>query len=475
MTVKQYSQRDPQWSATLLGFDKVSTIGNSGALLASMSMCAAHYGAPDLTPAILNERMKAIKGFQAGTGLIYAGMIGQIVPGMTLDYRSCPGSPAPMAEIDSRLAMNQPVIIQMDSSLQPGLQTNYSVLYAKQGSDYLAYDPYSWPTSAGQIKLSQSAYAQIAGSTDPAKIITAVFFSNGNIGSFTPATPQVLDKGVRASFPVYAAADALALRSQAIIADFTLLNRYPLNTQFIVLESDAIALSKLGQYNQWLAVKAPDGLQGYMAAWLLSRAQTIMPIVDPVYAPTNAAVVQTNVDALRLRTRPGVTSDETTTVKFYPIGTGLRCLESDADVMHKVGVMDQWLKVSDICGDQGFVAAWYVSIVSIGAYGPQAVLGPRMTMSFSVDEVPPVIVRALEENLALRSAPLIATDTLIYRVTKGAELTAIEALDTAATKIGKLGEWMHVQDVNGNKGYVAAWLVKERPEDPAPQLSPEDC
>jgi hypothetical protein len=34
---------------------------------------------------------------------------------------------------------------------------------------------------------------------------------------------------------------------------------------------------------------------------------------------------------------------------------------------------------------------------------------------------------------------------------------------------------MRVKDVKGNKGYVAAWLLKERPEDPVPQVSPDDC
>src|SRR5690349_9986247 len=51
MSIKQFSQTDPQWKATPLGFDKSSTIGGYGCLLTSMTMCATHYGAPDLTPA----------------------------------------------------------------------------------------------------------------------------------------------------------------------------------------------------------------------------------------------------------------------------------------------------------------------------------------------------------------------------------------------------------------------------------------
>lgn len=476
MTIKQFSQNDPKWKSTLLGFDKSSSIGEYGCLLTSMTMCAAHYGASsDLTPATLNEKMKAIGGFQSGTAFIIAWMIGNIVPGMKLDYRNCGGSPAPLAEIDNRLAMNQPVILEVDYSPSAGLQTHYVVAYAKDGSDYLAYDPYPFPTA--QIKLSQSKYAKNAGSKEPSRIITGVFFTSGNAGSVTPPPPPALDKGVKASFPVYASADDLAVRSQAIVADFTLLKRYPANTQFTVLEADAAANSKIGQNNQWLAIKAPDGTQGYVAAWLVSKTKNgaapvvgTPPVAVPV--PVSAPVVKTNVDALKLRSKPDTT--DATILKFYPIGTELKCLEPEADVKRKVGVMYEWLKVSDVQGTQGVVAAWYVAIVSLGSFGPQT-KPTTGAPSFSVDEIPPVILRGVEDNLALRGIPFISNETLICRVPRGTELIAIEAPDIAAPKVGKVGEWIHVRDVKGNEGYVAAWLVKERPETPAPQSSPKDC
>jgi len=477
MTIKQFSQTDPQWKATPLGFDKASTIGAYGCLLTSMTMCATHYGAADLTPATLNDKMKAIGGFQAGTAFIIGWMIGNIVPGMKLDYRNCGGSPAPLAEIDNHLAMNLPVIIEADYSPSAGVQTHYMVAYAKDGSDYLVYDPYPFPTTNEQIKLSQSKYAQLAGSKDPSKIITGVFFTSGNVGPVTPPAPPILDKGVKASFPVYASADDLAVRSQAIVADFTLLKRYPANTQFTVLEADTTASGKVGQNNVWLPVKAPDGTQGYVAAWLVSKTQNAAaptPGTPPpaVVIPKDAPVVKTNVDALKLRSKPDTT--DATILKIYPIGTELKCLEPAADVKRKVGTMYEWLKVADVEGKQGVVAAWYVAIVSTGSFGPQA---QRQTtgLSYGLDEVQPVIVRGVEDDLALRSIPFISKDTLIYRAPRGAEFIAIEPADIAAPKIGKTGEWIHVRDVKKNKGYVAAWLVTERPEAPIPQASPKDC
>ena len=375
MTIKQFSQNDPQWKNTLLGFDKTSTIGGYGCLLTAFTMAATQYGATDLTPATLNDKMKAIGGFQPGTSFIVGELLGKVVPGYSVDYQPAQDQPAPMAQIDAALAANRPVIAELDWSPAPGLQTHYLVLYAKSGADYLAYDPYRYPTSGGQISLSKSKYAQVAGSTDPARIITGVFFTS--LGpppapAPAPAAPK-LDTGVYASFPVYATADMQALRSQPVVADNNLLNRYALDTQFKVLESDSAANSKIGQQNQWLAVKAPDGVQGYTAAWLLSKTKsTAAASAAPAPAgPTSSTkpsstagtpVVKTAVDGLKLRSRPDFTDQ--TVIATYPLGTLLKTLEPLATVQSKVGTVYQWLQVVGPDGKQGVVAAWYVTFVT---------------------------------------------------------------------------------------------------------------
>jgi len=476
MTITQYSQTDPQWRNHLLGFDKSSTIGGFGCLLTSMAMSASHYGATNLSPAVLNEKMKSINGFQAGTAFIIGWMIGNVVPGMSLDYRACQGVSAPLAEIDANLAQGRPVIIEVDWSPQPGVQTHFMLAYAKSGSDYLVYDPYPFPVTSGQIKLSASKYATVAGTTDPAKIISGVFFTRGP-ASLAPVEPPKLDQGVYASFLVYTSADDLALRSQPVIADYTLLKRYPVNSEFKVLEADATASKKVGQQNIWLPVKAADSTQGYVAAWLVSKTKTSAaptpntpPVVAPV--PKDAPVIKTNVDALKLRSKPD--STDLTVLKFYPIGTELKVLEPPAEVKRKVGVNFEWLKVTDLTGSQGVVAAWYVSIVSLGAFGPEA---QRQTSgaSFAVGEVQPLILRTTEDAVAMRSKAFISRHTLIQRLPKGTELIALGKPETNAKKIGKSGKWIKVKDVRGNRGYVAAWLLKERPEDPLPAAGPRDC
>ena len=476
MGITQYSQTDPQWKNILLGFDKTSTIGGYGCLLTSLGMCATQYGASNLTPTILNDKMKAINGFQAGTAFIIASKIDQVVTGMSLDYRACSGQPAPLAEIDTNLAQGRPVIIEVDWSPQPGVQTHYMLAYAKEGLDYLVYDPFPFPVANGQIKLSTSKYAQIAGSTDPSKIITGVFFTRG-AGPVTPASPPQLDKGVYASFPLFATADDLALRSQTLIAESTLIKRFPVNTEFKALEADASAKPKIGIQNAWLPVKAPDGNQGYVAAWLVSKTRTsaapakgVPPVLAPV--PVDAPVVKTNVDALKLRSKPDNT--DATVLKVYPIGTELKVLEPAEDVKRKAGVNFEWYKVADVTGSQGVVAAWYVSIVSLGAFGPAA---KRQTVaaSFAMQDEQPLILRTTEPGVALRSKAFIARNTTIRQMPKGTELIALGKPAASVKKLGKSGNWLKVRDVKGNKGYVAAWLVRECPEAPLPAAAPKDC
>jgi hypothetical protein len=477
--IKQYSQTDPVWKSKPLGFSNKSTIGEFGCLLTSVSMLASAYGI-DAPPEELNEKMKKVVGFSAGTAFMIPAAVPAALPGMRyVTYINCENSPAPLSEIDAWLAHGKPVIIVADWSPQSGVQTHFMVVYGKQDDDYLVYDPYPFPVSKGKITLKNSKYAQIAGTKDLSKLITGVMYFDGPGQPPAPPAPPKLDKGVYASFPVYATADELAVRSQTLVAEHTLLKRVAINTEMKVLEADSAANAKIGKQNQWLAIKLADGTEGYTAAWLVAKAKNAEapapgapPVVIPV--PKNAPVVKTTVDALKLRSRPDNTP--ATILKMLPISAELKVLEPASEVKRKVGVMHEWLKVVDVQNTQGSVAAWYVDIVSLGTegFGPQA---ERQTAapSFSVGEILPVLLRTTEEKVALRQFPYIAEETLVRRLPKDSELIAIEPPDSAARKIGELGEWIWVRDVNENEGYVAAWCVQERPEDPIPQVSPEDC
>jgi len=477
--IKQFSQTDPAWKSKLLGFDKASNIGNFGCLLTSITMLASGYGVSE-TPDTLNEKMKKVVGFSAGTAFLIPGAISAALPGIRyVTYSNCSGAPAPLAEIDGWLGRGKPVVVEVDWSPQAGVQTHYMLVYGKENGDYLVYDPYPFPIANGKIKLSQSKYAQIGGTKDPAKIITGVMYFDGPSVAVPPPSAPKLDKGVYASFPVYASADELAIRSQMLVAENTLLKRVAANTEMKILEADAVAKAKIGVQNQWIPVKLTDGTQGYTAAWLVSKTKNSAapaPGTPPVVAPVskNAPVVKASTDGLKLRSKPD--STDVTILKVLPIGAELKVLEPASEVQRKVGKMYEWLKVADVQNIQGVVAAWYVNIVSLGAaaFGPEA-QRPTSAPNFAIGEVPPLILRAAEDGVAMRSKAFISQRTLIQRLPQGAELVALGRQSTAAKKIGKAGKWIRVKDVKGNRGYVAAWLVEERPADPAPQVSPKDC
>jgi peptidase C39-like protein len=368
MAITQFSQIDPQWKSKLLGLDPTSTIGGFGCLLTSLTMVATYYGFNE-TPASLNDKLKAAHGFEGPMLLGY--QVSAVLPGVVYrGYVMAHDHPAPLDQIDTWLAAGKPVIIEVDWSPQAGIQTHYMCCYAKQGNDYLVYDPYPFPTTNGKIILGSSKYSKLAGGSDPSKIITGIMFFDGPSGPVTPPAPPKLDTGVAASFPLFATVDDLALRSQTIVADSTLLKRYPANTQFKVLEADAAATAKIGQQNQWLAVQAPDGTQGYVAAWLVSKSKqppALAPANPPVKRPVPAhpSIVKTTADGVKLRSRPETSDD--TILKALPLGTQLTCLDAAADVKAKVGVMFSWLNVAAPDGTQGVVAAWYVSTVSLGS------------------------------------------------------------------------------------------------------------
>jgi uncharacterized protein YkwD len=73
--------------------------------------------------------------------------------------------------------------------------------------------------------------------------------------------------------------------------------------------------------------------------------------------------VQTTLSppGLRLRSQATTASD---TLAFEAPGTPLTVLETEAAATPKIGVNGQWIRVRDASSREGYVAAWYVEVVS---------------------------------------------------------------------------------------------------------------
>jgi len=69
------------------------------------------------------------------------------------------------------------------------------------------------------------------------------------------------------------------------------------------------------------------------------------------------------------------------------------------------------------------------------------------------------VLYAAEDDLALHAVP--STGYVWKRMTMGTELICLEPKTTAQVKLGVNGQWVPVQDPNGDQGYVAAWHVSD--------------
>lgn len=455
--VSPISQQDPRWKNIPLGNSSL-TIGSYGCLLTSMTMVANYYGFNE-TPATVNNKMKNAGGFQEA--LIMPYLFPKALPGMVYrDFVNCENATPPMAEIDAYLAQGKPVIVEVDYAPNAGLQNHWIVLTGKTGSDYTLVDPWPYPCATTPATLLTSRYK--FGGT-PAQIVKGVVYLDG---SAPPApNPNNPDTGVKASFPVYATADGLAIRSDTVVADYTLIKRVALSAKLTILEADATAKPKIGVLNQWIPVlDETDGTKGWCAAWYVSMTPPgIFKPTNPRPAPTKPAnlVVKTTAEGVALRTKPEIS--DATLVKRVPVNTQLLCTEPYDTAFAKVGVMNQWLPVKDVTDCQFYVAAWYVQSASgLAALGVQ----DQGTVSFALAavEAEPTIVRAAVEGLAFRRRALISPKTLIRRAPVDSEFVVLEKPEKAEPKIGKMGKWLRVRDVEGRKGYVAAWYVVRRPD-----------
>jgi len=142
--------------------------------------------------------------------------------------------------------------------------------------------------------------------------------------------------------------------------------------------------------------------------------------------------------------------------KRMVMGTELICLEPRATAKAKIGVNGQWINVQDPVGDQGYVAAWYVS----DAKGPTTVTATTTTPAPALKLPPGALAFVPTEELSFRTQPVIDPTTLIRRVPVTETLICVEPANQAISKVGVQGQWLKVRDASNKEGYVAAWYVK---------------
>lgn len=189
------------------------------------------------------------------------------------------------------------------------------------------------------------------------------------------------------------------------------------------------------------------------------------PKIEKVPVPAEKYVLYAGEDDLALRSEPSVTGY---LWKRMLMGTELICLEPKAQAKPKIGSQGQWIQVQDPNGDQGYVAAWFVSeqkgkpAASTSTTSiPGATSAPAPKPVGAPAPVPPgALALYPTEELSFRSKPVIAPETLIRRIPATEQLISLEPANQAVAKVGVQNQWIKVRDANKKEGYVAAWYVK---------------
>jgi len=379
-------QNDPRWANSPLGYGP-QTIQQWGCLTTSLAMVVNGCGYNE-TPQSLSQKMVSIGAFSGAA--INAYRLGEAFPGVSLaSSKDYPTPPAPLSAIDAELANNKPIVVRVDQSPAPDIQDHWVVLYAKDGNDYLMWDPYCYMGDAPGKAIHLTDRYKNSGPTAAQAIVSVIFFNisgKPSAGTVTPTPTQYPTPAPVTNTPISVNAvklttttDLLAFRT---LPDITgaLMQRFPIGTVLLSLESQNNTQAKVGQMNQWLHAQAPDGTQGYVAAWFVAASSIPAPVPatqisstpiptpsSPAPAPTPAPapmplpatgfIVKATIDGTDFRTQPVVNSS--TLIARVPVGAAFTVLDPNGGQL--MNDYNAWLKVKDSSGRTGYVAVRKVS------------------------------------------------------------------------------------------------------------------
>lgn len=144
--------------------------------------------------------------------------------------------------------------------------------------------------------------------------------------------------------------------------------------------------------------------------------------------------VRPNNDGIRIRETPG----EGRPIGIVGIQHVLDSLESPAETRRKAGIPDEWLLVRKDDGTTGYIAAQFLTVVSL----PN---GPARR------------VRCISDGLRIRETP--GSGTPIGTLALNETVETMESDDETSRKLGVLNQWLRVKADDGTIGYVAAWFM----------------
>jgi uncharacterized protein YgiM (DUF1202 family) len=158
------------------------------------------------------------------------------------------------------------------------------------------------------------------------------------------------------------------------------------------------------------------------------------------------------------------TSSPNNIVASVPAGTMLSVL--GADDYAKIGAVNQWVRVRDDKGHEGFAAAWYLEKTQTAP--PVVETAPAPTPKVETPMAPSTptsyqLIVAVKSRVGKFGVKVYETESVKSHIVSTekvlARLIVIEDVSKARPKIGKAGKWLNVQTMEGKKGFVNAELV----------------
>lgn len=212
------------------------------------------------------------------------------------------------------------------------------------------------------------------------------------------------------------------------------------------LDAESVVLSRMGKENLWLKIRTPDGVEGYVAAWLV-EPYGVKPDTDP--DGEKVYVTPTYGTGVVLRSGAGSQFEK---IETLYMGDALELLDPRPEVIKSIGQAGPWLKVRTPRGLNGWVEAFVVQRAYIGPHRDE----PRQP------DTPLYLRTRSATGMYIRQGPGTQYKT-IASVFPSDRLEIIGSQADARAKLGQRGQWIQVRSPEGIIGFAGAFYLEIMP------------
>jgi len=212
------------------------------------------------------------------------------------------------------------------------------------------------------------------------------------------------------------------------------------------LEPETDVLAKLGKENQWIKVRTPSDVEGYVAASLVEKFGT--GPIDTTPSPQKVYVSPIYALGVNLHDGPGA---QYSNIDTLYMGDQLELLEPTPEIISNIGKPGAWLKVRTPRAKNGYVEARLVQRIFIGPH-----------VDTPSEEGPLFLRTTSDTGLYVRSGPG-SQYAPVASVFRSDRLEVVGSTATAQAVLGQRGQWIQVRTPQGIVGWAGAFYLEIMP------------